>query len=102
MKRYHSSGKKLTYFLLPFLSSLKLYVAGDLAIPNCLQKDAYSVFISHFSKQTPTSSLKKMVHNKLFKINNCLFWLGIEWPFFKSALWYFSGYGGCSKYPPSL
>lgn len=51
--------EKLTYFLLPFFSSLKLYVAGDLVIPNCLPKDTYSVHISCFSKQMPVSSLRK-------------------------------------------
>lgn len=43
-----------------------------------------------------------MIHCNSFKINNCLFWLGIEWTFLKSASWYFSSHGGCSKYHPSL
>lgn len=43
-----------------------------------------------------------MGHYNWFKINNCWLWLGIQWQFFKSACWDFSGYGGWSKYPPSL
>lgn len=43
-----------------------------------------------------------MSHYKLFKINNCSFCLGIEWQFFKTACWYFSGFRGWSNIYISL